>query len=138
VIALDATAGAALDKDITDVFGLLAVLLVFVFAYFSTLIQLAEEVIARSRPDEQIQRDRLAARVLTLLLLDVVLALLIVAVLALLGPLSLRVFSTPPADSNFPTPRYGLWMVDAFLVLMLLAGAWLGWRLFRKRVAVKA
>lgn len=137
MITLDGSP-AAVDKGITDVFGLLAVLLVFVFAYFSALIQLAEELIARSYPDEKIQRDRLASRALTLLGLDVVLAFIIVSVLALLAPLSYQAYSTPWADSNFPTQRYGLWMVDAFLLLMLVAAGWLGWRLFRKRTALKA
>jgi hypothetical protein len=128
-----ATAAAELDKQISDIFGLLAVLLVFVIGYFSALLPQAEDLIARVRPNEEAQRRALRTRLSTFRRLAYGLEGLNVLVLALLFSVSRQVLSGWPTNvpfpwissDTFPTVRGGLILVDVLLVAVLVATAWL-------------
>ena len=137
MIALDSQGGASFDKEITDVFALLAVLLVFVFAYFSALLPLAEDSISKPRSEIGSDRRRDASRVLTLLVLEIGLALVVLVVALLIAPLTYRSFTVEPANSEFPTIRWGLRAVEVMLLLLLAAAGWVVWRLRAKHAGLR-
>lgn len=118
-----------LDHDITDALGLVSLLLVFVFAYFSALLPIAEDLIARPVPEVQADRARLAARLGAYTKLAVGLGVLIVLVIALLTPLSRRVVAEWTFSGPFQTLRVGLVVVDVLLGALVVATGWLTVRL---------
>ena len=128
-------AAAELDKQISDIFGLLAVLLVFVIGYFSALLPQAEDLIARLRPNEEAQRRVLRTRLATFRRLAYGLEGLTLLVLALLFSVSRQVITNWPANvpfpwvlsDNFPTIRGGLILVDVLLAAVFVATVWLIW-----------
>src|SRR5260370_17558573 len=119
---------AAVDKEITDVFGLLGVLLVFVFAFFSALLAVTGPVLDGGVTGEQARRRAISRRALTYVLLLCGLDTIILLVIAMLFDLTRRAITTPWQGSDFPTVRAGLWLVDLLLVLTLAACSWLAWR----------
>ena len=122
-----------LDKQISDVFGLLAVLLVFVIGYFSALLPQAEDLISRVRPNEEAQRLALRTRLTTFRRLAYGLESLIVLVAALLLSVSRQAITSWPPNlafpwvfsDDFPTARAGLILVDLLLAAVFVATIWL-------------
>jgi CBS domain containing-hemolysin-like protein len=123
---------ADLDTDITNAFGLLAVLLVFVFAYFTTIWSRAEELIDQPVPSEGEDKRRLLVRIKTQRRLVISIGIGVLALGLLLGPLSSRVIRAWHWKP-FDTVRGGLLLVDLFLVAMLVITLWL-WRRLQDRI----
>lgn len=105
----------SLDKQIADASGLVALLLVFVFAYFAALLPIWEEVRSKPRPPAADDVTSLRHRIAAYQVLAVALLLIITLVFALLSPLSWHsVHST--LWSPFHTLRLGLLLVDVLLL----------------------
>lgn len=117
----------ALDREISQAFGLLGLLLVFVLGYFSAFFPVVEELVHRDMPASASKEEK--ARVVTRLRsyrrLLAGLAGLTVLVLAVLGPLTRRVAVAWRWSGPFPTIRAGLLMIDLMLVLLLAFTVWL-------------
>jgi hypothetical protein len=122
----------SVDRQIGDAFALLGVLLVFVLAYFSALVPLANELIARPRPDVRADRDALVARVRSYRLLAAGVALFALLVLLLLVPLTRRAVIAFSTAGGFPTMKAGLFLVDALLLTLLAVTVALVVRLGRR------
>jgi len=122
-----------LDKQISDIFALLAVLLVFVIGYFSALLPQAEELMARIRPNEEADRVALRTRLATFRRLAYGLEGLIILVVAVLFSVSSQVINRWPSDvqfpwftsAQFPTARGGLILTDLLLAAVFIATLWL-------------
>ena len=120
-----------LDQDIAQAFNLLAVLLVFVIAYFSYLVPTVSELVNRE-PAGVSDADKTPVKAAIRGGRLVVLAYLVVtaAVVVLLVPLTGRVLAVVgKAEPQFPTVEWGLLMVDAFLALLFGTGVLLILRL---------
>lgn len=104
-----------LDQQIVDVGGLVSLLLVFVFAYFSALLPTFEDLRHRARPNVAEDRETLRRQLAAYRALGGGLLVVVIAVLALLTPLSWRALN---ADlwNPFQTLRLGLLLVDALIV----------------------
>ncbi|MFJ2598777.1 hypothetical protein [Streptomyces erythrochromogenes] len=105
----------SIDREIVDSFQLMAVLLVFVFAYFSVAWIRTNELVEKKGDDnlarERIERERrLHSYVLWGLLF------LTVSVLVILVPISFRVLGGWDWSGAFNTVRAGLILVDVFLL----------------------
>lgn len=121
-----------LDQEISDVFGLLGLLFVFVIGYFSALLPQAEDLMQRRAPDVQAERRSLWARLRAYRKLTIGMIAMIVLVLAVLLPISRRALAGWSFHGSFPTLRGGLLLIDAFLMAMMFAGLWLWKRLSRR------
>jgi hypothetical protein len=104
-----------LNKQIADAGALLALLLVFVFAYFAALLPIWEDLRQRVRPPADDDRAALRQRVSIYRLLGWALLAIIALVLLVLGPLSWRVLNSE-IFSPFQTIRVELLLVDALLI----------------------
>jgi hypothetical protein len=127
-----------LDQQITDVFSLLGLLLVFVIGYYSALLPQADQLLATTRPDARDDRLRLAARLSSYRTLATGLIVLIALVVALLWPLTRRVISAWTFDEPFPTMRAGLLLVDLILLVMAVAAIRLVLRLWSRGRELRA
>lgn len=104
-----------MDKEIVDAGGLIALLLVFVFAYFAALLPLFEEVRHRPKPAAADDIAALVRRISSYLMLAWCLLGVVVLVFALLAPLSWRAVRSQ-LWVPFQTLRVGLLLVDLLLV----------------------
>lgn len=119
-----------LDTEITDAFTLLAVLLVFVFAFFSTVWSRAEEYLEQN-PNESEDKRRLKGRLRSQRRLVVTLVVVVIALGALMEPLSIRTVGAWRWNP-FDTIRGGLLLLDGFLIIMAIIAFRLLWRLNSK------
>lgn len=126
-----------LDREIADTFSLLGVLLVFVVAYGSVLLPQIEELVNRSVPDVAADRETLITRLGSHKKLTAGLSGLVVLVLLLLLPLTLRVAESLTFHGTFRTPRVGLLVVDTLLVGMLIVGIWLHRRVGKRETQLR-
>jgi hypothetical protein len=124
--------GGSLDDQISAVFSLLGLLLVFVIAYFSALWPRVEDLIAVPRPEANADRQILARRLRSHR--NLFLALIVIAslVIGLLVPVSRRVVDDWTIGEGFPTIRAGLLLVDVFLGGVVLASGVMSFRLGRR------
>lgn len=127
---------AALEKEIVDAASVVAVLLVFVFAYFSAVLPQIEQLRAQARPAADEDRDVLRARLLTYQLIAAGTTLVTALVLLLLLPLSLRALGTSLFAPTFGTVRVGLLLVEALLVLTVAALGVEIWLIARRRASL--
>jgi len=127
-----------LDQQISDVFGLLGLLFVFVIGYFSALLPQAEELLERRASDLQSERRSLLARLRSYRKLTLGMIGMILLVDIVLFPISLSALTAWSLHEPFPTLRAGLLLIDAFLFVMLGAGIWLLVRLTRRIDQVRA
>lgn len=104
-----------LDQQITDAGGLISLLLVFVFAYFSALLPVFEDLRHRPKPAAEDDRGALVRQLSTYRSIACGILSVVVAVLALLAPLSWRV-ARAQLWSPFQTLRVGLLLVDVLLI----------------------
>lgn len=104
-----------LDEQITDASGLISLLLVFVFAYFSALLPVVEELRHRAKPAARDDLEALVRRLLSFRAIACGLLAVVSLVLALLSPLSWRVLRAQ-LWNPFETGRVGLLLVDVLLV----------------------
>lgn len=124
----------ALDTQISSVFGLISLLLVFLIGYFSALWPRVDDW--RGKPPPDVGADRVALGIQLkgfakqFLALDV----LVILVLTLLGPISRQAILQWGSGGGFPTIRAGLLFVD---VLLLLVGSFAGVQAFRLRERAK-
>lgn len=109
----------SLDDQIGAAAGLISLLLVFVFAYFSAVLPLFEEVRHRATPVAQDDKEALVRRLSSYRLLGCGLLGVVVVVVALLAPLSLKTLRSQ-LWHPFQTLRVGLLVLD---VLLLATGA---------------
>lgn len=107
-----------LDQEIVEAGALISLLLVFVFAYFSALLPLFEDLRHRPKPPAQADQRTLLRQVSTYRALAWGLFAIILLVLGLLGPLSWRALNAQ-LWTPFQTMRVGLLLVD---VLLLITG----------------
>ncbi|MEV6735331.1 hypothetical protein [Streptomyces sp. NPDC051364] len=106
---------STIDREIVDSFQLMAVLLVFVFSYFSVVWARTGELVEKKGSDkfaeDRIRGERARHRYILWGFL-----ILIICVLAILIPVSYRVFNDWDWSGPFNTVRAGLILVDAFLI----------------------
>jgi uncharacterized integral membrane protein len=120
------------DQQISNAFALLAVLLVFVIAYYSALLPQANDLMARPRPPEDSGVQALVARLRSYRALTAGYLALIALVMVVLYPLTRDVIEHTPWRWPVPTLRAGLLLVDLCLLGMLVAGARLWQRLAQR------
>jgi hypothetical protein len=108
-----------LDEQIVDAGGLIALLLVFVFAYFSALLPLFEDIRHRPMPAARDDITALKARISSYRSIAWCLCAVVVLVFAVLAPLSWHAVNSE-LWIPFQTLRVGLLTVD---VLLLGTGA---------------
>lgn len=104
-----------LNTQITDVGALVALLLVFVFAYFAALLPIWEDVRQQARPPANDDRAALRQRVSAYRMLGLALLAIIALVLLILGPLSWHVLHSK-LWNPFQTIRIALLLVDILLL----------------------
>lgn len=121
-----------LDRQITDIFNLVAVLLVFVLGYFAAFFPQADELVERGLPagSSEAERRRLVQRLRAYRVLVVGTGGLTAIVLGLLSPLTTDV--ARQWSWHYSTPRAGLLAVDLMLLVLLGVNGWLFVRLSRR------
>jgi hypothetical protein len=121
-----------LDRQITEIFSLVAVLLVFVLGYFAAFFPQADELVERGVPAGASEADRrgLVQRLRTYRALVLGTGGLAAIVLGLLTPLTIDV--AKQWSWHYSTPRAGLLAVDLMLLLLLVVNSWLSVRLSRR------
>lgn len=117
-----------LDKEITDVFSLMSVLLVFVAGYFSAILPVTDELLTRA-PEVQADRKGLAARLGAYRKLVGGLVVVVSLVLGLFFPLSIRVL----INNHLSTLRAGILLIELLFLIGLIASAML-WRRLTQRI----
>jgi O-antigen/teichoic acid export membrane protein len=122
-----------LDKEIGDAINLIAILLVFVFAYFSAVWPQAASLIDEPSPSVQTDKKRLVGRLRVYQRLLVGLAALIASIIILLAPLTRRVGAELSWGGSYDILRAGLLLVDVLLVSTLCAAV-LTWNRLRQRI----
>jgi hypothetical protein len=122
-----------LDDQIADAGNLIAVLLVFVFGYFSALWPQLTVLLDEPAPTVGADRRRLASRLRAYQHLLVGLGVLVVAVVALLVPLTRQVFDQTAWTGPYHVLRASLLLVDLLLVSLLVIVAWSIARIARRR-----
>jgi hypothetical protein len=105
----------SLDEQIVDVGGLISLLLVFVFAYFSALLPLFEDLRHRTKPAAEDDQQALMRQLSSYRALGYALLGVVVLVLVLLGPLSWHALNAQ-LWRPFRTLRVGLLVVDVLLL----------------------
>jgi hypothetical protein len=122
-----------LDNEIANAAGVLGLLLVFVFGYFSALLPVILSLLDAPRPDVADDRLTLAARLASYRLIVGGVWLLTALVLLLMLPLSSQVVASIRLGAPFATIRAGLLAMDGMLLTLLVAAAWLWSRLRRRQ-----
>lgn len=126
-----------LDEEISDAFGLLAVLLVFVIAYFSAILPQADELIDRPRPSDDSTLRSLIAGLGAYRKLTAGFLVLVCMVAVVLWPLTSRVLRSTSWEWPVPTLRAGLILVDMCLVGLAAGGIRLVQRLSARITKLK-
>ncbi len=108
-----------LDDQIADAGNLIAILLVFVFGYFSAVWPQLTVLLEEPAPTVAADRRRLASRLRAYQNLLAGLGLLVVTVVALLVPLTRQVLDQFSWTGRYHVLRAGLLLVDLLLVSML-------------------
>ena len=122
----------SLTKEITDAFGLLGVLLVFVIAFFTYLLAQAETLVGLV-PQNFAAVAPLRSRLTVVRRLLTGLGVATAVVILLLVPLLARVIANLWGHpDHFPTAQVGLVLTVTFLLILLGATAW-----ERRRVVTK-
>ncbi|HUC14670.1 MAG TPA: hypothetical protein VMS00_09490 [Acidimicrobiales bacterium] len=104
-----------LNTQITDVSALVALLLVFVFAYFAGLLPIWEDIRQKARPAADDDRAALRQRISAYRMLGLALLGVIALVVLILGPLSWHVLHSE-LWNPFQTIRMSLLLVDVLLL----------------------
>jgi drug/metabolite transporter (DMT)-like permease len=104
-----------LNTQISDASALVALLLVFVFAYFAALLPIWEDIRQEARPPADDDRAALRQRVSTYRVLGLALLAIIALVFLILGPLTLHVLHSE-LWNPFQTLRMALLLVDLLLL----------------------
>ncbi|WP_328925593.1 hypothetical protein OG429_13665 [Streptomyces sp. NBC_00190] len=111
---------STLNDEIVDVFSLVGLLLVFVFAYFSGVWQQAESEMAKRKVSDNFtleeRRDLLRRQLWLMIGLNVV----IVLIVAILAPLFIEVLGRVSLGAPFDAVRAGLILVITFLLGMFI------------------
>lgn len=114
-----------MNKEITDAFGLLSVLLVFVIGYFAAVLPVIEALIA-SRPRVDAELVTWKSRIRVYLFVVVAMTVLNFLVLAALAPITIRAaFAVLQGGHRYSLPGAGLALVDVYLAITLIGGGWL-------------
>jgi hypothetical protein len=121
-----------LDDEITQILGLTSLLLVFVVGYFTALLPQIDEWLGRQAPEVHADRLVLVRRLTAFRKLAMGFLIADVLVLALLTPVSRRIVLDWSFEGPFPTLRAGLLLIDLFLVVILVSGAILLSRVWRR------
>ncbi len=121
------------DREISDAFSLLGVLLVFVFAYGSALLPLIVGVLEQTTPVAQDDRSAFVGRLKSYHRLILALIVVALTVGGVLAPLTRHVLATWTFSGPFSTPKAGLLLVDALLLLTVAASITLE-RVLSKRI----
>jgi hypothetical protein len=121
-----------LEQEVSDAIGLIGLLLVFVVGYFSAVIPSSDELVGRPTPNVGYDRAQLANRLRSLRNLFVGLGVLIVAVLAVLAPLVVRV-TDALLHQPYSIVLGGVMIVVVALFVMLGASGAMAVRVERRR-----
>jgi O-antigen/teichoic acid export membrane protein len=122
-----------LDDQIADASNLIAILLVFVFGYFSAIWPQLIVLLDEPAPTVAADRRRLASRLHAYQNLLLGLGLLVVAVVALLAPPTWQILAHHSWTGPYHVLRAGLVLVDLLLLSMLAIVARTISRLSRRR-----
>jgi MFS family permease len=116
-----------LDKTITDVMASLAVLLVFVVAFFSALLGPVDRAIAADFPSEAPARRDHLAKLSRIGALAVGFVLFSAGCFVVLMPLTSEALATWhwTIDGRFPTDRGVLLLIDVSMGVLVVAAGWL-------------
>lgn len=104
-----------LNEQISDVGGLISLLLVFVFAYFSALLPIFEDLRRRAKPAARDDQEAHIRQLSSLRAIAFGVFVIVVLVLGLLAPLSWRVLHAR-LFNPFETLRVGLLLIDLLLI----------------------
>jgi hypothetical protein len=126
----------ALDDQIAEASSLLAILLAFVFGYFSAIWPQLTVLLDEPAPTVAADRRRLANRLRAYENLLGGLGLLVLAVALLLAPLTAEVFADFSWRGPYHVVRAALILVEASLLGLLVIVAWSITRLARRRGAL--
>ena len=105
-----------LDSQISDAVGLVSLVLVFLFAYFSALLPLIESQIVIEKPTSDDAVAALRQRLLAYMTLMLVLFGATAAAMLVLLPLSWHVVQSFPWHGRFYTVRAGLLLLDILFI----------------------
>ena len=117
------------DREIVETSGLIGLLLVFVFGYFAALLPVVLSLLESPRPDVEEDRADLATKIASFRLLMVGLFLLAVLVVVVLTPLSRSALASFSLAGPFPTIKAGLLVMDLMLMTLVVASAFLWFRM---------
>ena len=121
-----------LDRQLSDAATLLGLLLVFVIGYFAAVAPAADEASGRPAPDVAYDRQLLANRLRTQRNLLIGLEVLIVAVLGVIAPVTVRV-AAHLIGRPYSVLKTGVLLIDALLLVVLAASIVLTRRVERRR-----
>ena len=126
---------ATLDKAITDVMASLAVLLVFVVAFFSALLGPVDAAIQTSLPGDPDQQPTLFRRLRRLMIIVGAFLTFSVTCLVTLLPLTIECLTNWRwiVDGRIPTDRGVLLLIDVSMAALVVAAAGLLIRVVRRR-----
>lgn len=111
--------------EITEASGLIGLLLVFVFGYFTAVLPAALAARDTPRPEVKADIDDLVGALRRYCLVVVALLVLDVLTLAWLIPLTVETIRAITFDSGFPTIEVGLFMMVLLLASLLGTTIWL-------------
>ena len=123
-------------QDIVDASGLIGLLLVFVFGYFSAVLPVVLALLDLPTPDVRADRQALASQIQSRAWVVRGLLVLDVLVLAWLLPLTVSIVRDLSFSGDFPTLEIGLLIMDAMLATLLVVTGMLLGRMRRRRQAL--
>lgn len=107
---------STLNDEIVDVFSLVGLLLVFVFAYFSGIWQQVESEMTKRKVGDNVILEERKGQLRRYLWLMMGLDVVIVLIVALLAPLFIQVLDKVRWGAPFDAVRAGLTLVIVFLI----------------------
>jgi hypothetical protein len=126
-----------LDRQVSDAATLLGLVLVFVIGSFAAIAPAADETAGRPIPPVEYDRQLLANRLRSQRNLLVGVEVLIVAVLAVVAPVTVRV-AAHLVGRPYSVLKAGVLLVDLLLLIMFAAALVLTVRVQRRRRVVLA
>jgi hypothetical protein len=107
------------DKQITDAFGVLAVLLTFVFAFLTILVALTEALLGAKLPEIEVDKERVKPQALVYSILFAVVGIVAVLVGLVTVPLVVTVLGQTgwlPWQAGYTVARGGLVLTNVCLL----------------------
>lgn len=136
---MESSTAPTLDDVITSQMASLAVLFVFVVAFYAALLPGGGQAVADDLPGEKRPAEAHLRRLLRLMMLDVGALLFTAGCVAVMIPLTNEVLTRWEwsVDGRFPVDRGALLLINLGMLALIAAEAWLAWRLLRRRQNLK-